>query len=180
MGGHQRPAGGREMLDGPPRANAACRVFPKQAISEIEGPVRATQPRGSQAGHPGQHPNPSRLDSSQNRQGSWSISAAARWPVSRAVDTDRVEVGPEPLSVNRQSTRECLIAAHIGSWASLSALTSHSPSLTDHPRSVMSTQTTWCLPRAQRSQPSKVLRAACPNARATAPGRHADSRPVRD
>jgi hypothetical protein len=113
------------------------------------GPVRATQPCGSQAGPPGQHLNPSRLDSSQSRQGSWSISVAARWPVSRAVAADRVEVGPEPLSVNRQSTRECLIAAHIGSWASLWALTSHSASLTDHPRSVMSPQTTWCLPASR-------------------------------
>jgi hypothetical protein len=36
MVGHQRPAGGHEMPGGSPLANAACRVFPKQAISEIE------------------------------------------------------------------------------------------------------------------------------------------------
>jgi hypothetical protein len=36
MVGHERPAGGHEMLGGSPLANAACRVFPKQAISEIE------------------------------------------------------------------------------------------------------------------------------------------------
>lgn len=36
MVGHERTAGGHEMLGGPPLAKSACRVFPKQAISEIE------------------------------------------------------------------------------------------------------------------------------------------------
>jgi hypothetical protein len=57
-------SGGRwSATSGPPLANAACRVFPKQAILEIEGPVGATQPCGSQAGPPGQPPQslPARL-----------------------------------------------------------------------------------------------------------------------
>ena len=36
MVGHERTARGHEMLGGPPLANAGCRVFPKQVISEIE------------------------------------------------------------------------------------------------------------------------------------------------
>jgi hypothetical protein len=136
------------MLGGPPLAKSACRVFPNKQSQEsrpctsdatlrISGPPSRTAPQSL----------PARLK--PESPGSWSISVAARWPVSRAVAADPVEVGPEPLSVSRQSTRECLIAAHIGSWASLSALTSHSPLLTDHPRSVMSTQTTWCLPASR-------------------------------
>ena len=82
MVGHERPAGGREMLGGPPLANAACRVFPRQAISEIEALYeRAT--RGSQAGPPGQHLNPSRLDSSQSRQeaGQFPLPHVGQFPV---------------------------------------------------------------------------------------------------
>jgi hypothetical protein len=166
---HERTARGHEMLGGPPLANAACRVFPNKqsqksrpctsdATLRISGRLSRTAPQSL----------PARLKPEPPRK---LVNLSCRTLASsRAVAADRVEVGPEPLSVNRQSTRECLIAAHIGSRASLSALSSHSPSLTDHPRSVMSTQTTWCLPRAQRSQPSKLFRAACSNARASAPG----------
>jgi hypothetical protein len=143
-GGRRCPSIARRLVTGQRRLPRV----PRQAISEIEAlyerrnlaDLRPVLQDSTQS-------LPARLKPESPR--SWSISVAARWPVSRAVAADRVEVGPEPLSVNRQSTRECLIAAHIGSWASLWALTSHSASLTDHPRSVMSPQTTWCLPASR-------------------------------
>ena len=36
MVGRERPTGGRELLGGSPLVNATFRVFPRQAISEIE------------------------------------------------------------------------------------------------------------------------------------------------
>jgi hypothetical protein len=141
-------AGARQLLGGSSLANAAFRVFPdKQSQKSRPCTSDATLRISGRSSRTAPQSLPARLKPESPR--SWSISVAARWPVSRAVDTDHVEVGPEPLSVNRQSTRECLIAAHIGSWASLWALTSHSASLTDHPRSVMSPQTTWCLPASR-------------------------------
>ena len=82
MVGHERPAGGRELVGGSPLANATFRVFPDKQ-SQKSRPVRAPQPCGSQASPPGQHLNPFRLDSSQSRQeaGQFPLPHVGQFPV---------------------------------------------------------------------------------------------------
>lgn len=105
MVGHERPAGGHEMLDGPPLANAACRVFPKQAISEIEALYERRNLADLRPALQDSTPIPPGSTQARIAKEAGQSQLPARWPVSRAVAADRVEVGPEPLSVNRQSTR---------------------------------------------------------------------------